>query len=203
MFHHNISQYLYYCSEATFETQNHSKPWAYLLDIVGPWAALGDLAQKSLLVLTGFRRIFQYISWLFLSTHWMVDADIFPVLSTGSPKNRLYKAHPLTRHEPSEGFQIFSIVGDTNWSLYKYLIPADTSPLSHGPTAWRKVCCSSKTLRAVTLQRPSSDYAVAMWEVRFGCRWLEDVNELNMQQLYFIDNSMLVLRTGGITLVSR
>ncbi len=37
-----------------FETANHSKPSAF----VGPWAALGDLAKKSLLILTAFRRIF-------------------------------------------------------------------------------------------------------------------------------------------------
>ena len=186
----------------TFETQtivNLGHICWTLLDLGQLWVTWLKSHCSSSLGFAGYFNIFHGSSWALIES----SMPIFSRSEYWFPKNRLYKAHPLTRHEPSEGFQIFSIVGDTNWSLYKYLILADISPLSHGPTAWRKVCCSSKTLLAVTLQRPSSDYAVAMWEVRFGCRWLEDVNELNMQQLYFIDNSMLVLRTGGITLDSR
>lgn len=81
-----------------------------LLDLGQLWVTWLKSHCSSSLGFAGYFNIFHGSSWaliessmpkFFLSEYWF-------------PQNRLYKAHPLTRHEPSEGFQIFSAVGDTN-----------------------------------------------------------------------------------------
>ena len=132
----------------------------------------------------------------------------FSFLSTGSQKTGCTRPtlYPLTaRREPLEGF---SIVGDTSWS-WKQISHTGTSPLSHGMVEGLLLFKNpARSDTAETIERlRSGDVRSALWMQVVGrypakCfMWMNWIcNNCNAPN--FIDNPILVLITGCITLGS-